>query len=622
MAPTHTKSTTRYFSLACVLLAATSSKVLAGSSYDDDSYSVPITNEGNGFSSAYNNNMGVAVDPAVNNADHATSDFMVPSTLEQVHVITRHGARTSLSKEADSLAEAGGATLTPLGQQQLHDLGDWLRNEYLDVLGSSITGEGRSLGYYNPNLHLIESSNLDRTLTSANALAKGLFPGTKRASGAHSTPVTDPEYETKELFDSPFEVPIPVYTTGLDHNDVTLRAYKNCPTFQDRLKKLYRSDKWRALEDSNEELLTKLGQWFPLQAVHGKVPLKDAWNIYDSIHVARTECFDDASNAACAAFIDVDTIQKAAQALSTTDFERLETLVEHAEFLKFGAGIDTDPDEGMVTAGHLLGSNLLWKILNRAKGDGDFFVYSAHFPTLLGLLSTMQASTDFWRDTGGEKFFDYGSALIVEIHKSRDKEVHYFVLKYKSTESDTAVNIVIHESETGVKCGRDEDSGMAMIEKASWCLLEEVKTWAEIYTLRTEQDWCKACGNKEADVCLAPKGSSSRLDIWASTSPAMGYTSAPGATAIICLLFFGGFCAGALMMGLVWTCSRGCGSKSKGERSGIMKQKPANMMYDDSTSSVSGGSNGPSEPVVSITMEDAFPSSEMSAEDMRGKEIC
>ena len=617
MAPSNTKS---YISLACVLLAATSSNVLAGSSYDDDSYTVPITNEGNGFPTAYSNSMGVEADPAANNADHATSDFMVPSTLEQVHVITRHGARTTLSKEADSLAEAGGATLTPLGQKQLHDLGDWLRNEYLDILGSSITGEGRSLGYYNPNLHLFESSNLDRTLTSANSLAKGLFPGRKRASGAHSTPVTDPDYETKELFESPFEVPIPVYTTGMDHNDVTLRAYKNCPTFHDRLQKLYRSNKWRELEDSQEELLSRLAQWFPDEAVDGKVPLTNVWNIYDSIHVARTECFDEDTNDACGAFIDVDTIQIAAQSLSTTDFDNLETLVEHAEFLKFGAGIDTDPNDGMVTAGHLLGSNLLWKILNRAKGDGDFFVYSAHFPTLLGLLSTMQASVDFWRDTGGEKFFDYGSALIVEIHKSRDKGVHYFVLKYKSSESDTAVNIVIHESATGVKCGQDESSGMAMIEKASWCLLEEVKTWAEIYTLRTEQDWCKACGNKEADVCLAPKASSSRLDVWASTAPAMGYTSAPGATAIICLLFFGGFSAGMLLMGLIWTCSRGCGSKSKGERSGIIKAKATNMIYDDSTSSVSGGSNGVNEPAV--TMEDVFPSGEMSVEDMRGKEIC
>lgn len=613
MAPTSTK---RYFSLAFFLLAASMAGVAAIARNDDDEYVVPIDNEGDAVQ--FTNHFGVE-DASAANADHADSDFMVPSTLEQVHVITRHGARTMLSKEADAMAEAGGVTLTPLGRQQLHDLGEWLRNEYLEVLGNPVTGRDRSLEYYNPNLHLFESSNLDRTLTSASALSKALFPGTMRASGAHSTQPSDPEYHEKELFDSPVEVPIPVYTTGKDKNDVTLRAYKNCPTFNNRLtKELYKSKRWKQLENENSDLLNEVAKWFPDMAVDGKIPLEHLWDTYDAIHVARTECFDNAVNEACRSFLSRDSVQLAASALSTNDFDRLEQLVEHAEFLKFGAGIDTSPEEGTVTAGHLLGSNLLWQILNRARGDGDFFMYSAHLPTLLGLLSTMQASKDLFRDTGGDKFFEYGSALIVEIRKSRDKGVYYFVLKYKSSESETAINIVMHQSATGIKCGFNDNSGLSIIEKANWCQLDEVVTWADTNTLRTKEAWCKACNNQEADVCLASKRGSrtSTLDMWASNAEAMGYTTAPGANFVICMLFFGGLSTGLILMGLVWYYSR---HKANINPSVAKKQSPnkIDVTLDDSTSSASDGSKEPD-----VAIEEAFPSTSMGAEEMRGKEIC
>ncbi len=598
---------TNILSLSFFLLAVSTWGVPAQAAATDDDY---------GYESTVN------ADAQKNMEEHASNDIFSPLTLEQVHVITRHGARTMLSKDSDTLAEAGGATLTPLGQKQLHDLGDWLRNEYLEVLGNPVTGQDRSLAYYNPNLHLFESSNLDRTLSSANALAKGLFPSTMRASGAHNTQPSDPDYEKKELFDSPLAVPVPVYTTGRDKNDVTLRAYRNCPTFHDRLIKLYRSQEWIKLESDFSAMLMKLAAWFPDMAVDDKIPLKNIWNVYDAIHVARTECIDNENNdKSCPALVDQETVITAASVLTTDEFLQLEEVVEHVEFLKFGAGLDTSPEDGMVTAGHLLGSNLLWKILNRSKGDGDFFVYSAHLGTLMGLLSTMQASGDFWKATGGEKFFEYGSALIVEILKSQDKGVRYFKLKYKATGSEEAVNIVIHESATGIKCGQDDDSGLAMVPKASWCLLDEVITWADMYTLRSEEAWCKACNNKEADVCLAPKRSASTLDSWASNAEAMGYTTAPGATTVICLLFFGGFSAGVLMMWIVWWCSGGLMVNRRSNKSnfedGIVNSTSPKNIFDETTSSVSDGSkeNG-------IAIQDAFPSRDRSAEEMMGREVC
>jgi hypothetical protein len=312
------------------------------------------------------------------------------------------------------------------------------------------------------------------------------------------------------------------------------------------------------------------------------------------------------------AFLSQESAQLAASALTSDDFDRLEALTEHVEFLKFGAGLDTDPSLGTITAGPLIGSNLLWKILNRSKSQGHFFLYSAHFPTLLGFLSTLQASTDFWNATG-EKFFEYGSALIVEIHKSQDKGQRYFVLKYKSSESTEAVSVVINESTTGIKCGQD-DSGMPNIPKASWCLLEEVETWADIYTLKSEEAWCKACNNQEADVCLSAKGrlngGTPMLDAWAANSKSMGYTTSPGAITVICLLFFGGFFAGVLLMGLMWKCSSG------GDSSKIVS-------VDASTSSYA--SEDEKEGRI-VDLEDTYGSSlsdsHKTAEKLNDKEIC
>ena len=95
--------------------------------------------------------------------------------LRQLHVITRHGSRPPLEKDGTTLIEEGGETLTVIGQKQLYDLGLWLRNTYNNNDGF--------LEFYNHRSDRFESSNLDRTLTSANSLGMGLFPLPARMGG-------------------------------------------------------------------------------------------------------------------------------------------------------------------------------------------------------------------------------------------------------------------------------------------------------------------------------------------------------------------------------------------------------------------------------------------------------
>lgn len=485
---------------------------------------------------------------------HEKNDMLTESTLEQIHVITRHGSRTMLSRDADTLAEVGVATLTPIGQLQLYRLGSWLRDKYLNMLGNSIDSASahKSLEFYNPNLHRFESSNSDRTLSSANALALALFPETERVSGSHNYDPSDVKYD-EVLYKTalPTSPAIPVYTTGDFKNDLTLLAHSNCPRFHQRLAELYQTNDWISLTQMHQDILVKLAKNFPDLAVNGMVPLEDARNAYDAMHVARTECFMEDSPSRldnCEAFVSQESIKTALAMFTDEEFDKLEMLTEHVEFIKYGSGMELDPFHGKDTAGAFLGSNLLWKILNRSKSEGDFFMYSTDEPTLFGLISTLQASSDFLEDTGGEKYFDYGDALIVEIHKSVEMGKYYFVLKYKANEALEAVNVVLRNSVTGLQCGTDHPE-LKDFGKFNWCMLDEVMQWAEVTTYRTEEAWCRACGNFEADVCL--RKNTSTLDAWIASSDALGYTNAPGATFVICALFFGGFAAGILSMGLI-----------------------------------------------------------------------
>mmetsp|Transcript_37199 Transcript_37199/g.90242 ORF Transcript_37199/g.90242 Transcript_37199/m.90242 type:complete len:595 (-) Transcript_37199:1866-3650(-) len=431
-------------------------------------------------------------------------------TLVQLHVINRHGARTKLSKDADDLTEEGGETLTPLGHKQLYDLGAWLRRTYgEDATSTSTSATTAFLQDYNPALHRLESSDFDRTISSANALSAGLFPRSTR-SDLHGGN-TDVGLLPADVSPS-----VPVYSRQ-SGNDAYLRAYSECPTFHDRLQDLYQSSRWKDLENNEQvdALLRKLGRIFAgdIETVDGAVPLKSIWNAYDEIHVALTECSasnndggaDGDGTSTTTVLTGPDSFScislpnpSLATVLSTTEFAKLEDLMEDTENLKFGVG----------TAGNLIGSNLLWKMIDRANAsEGKFFLYSAHAPTILGLLSTLQA--DYQADVK-ERFIEYGSALILEVHEEQQSSRKYIRLKYKSSFRDRAVDISLKQysdESTVVACGNDDlntdiDS-TASLSSLSFCSLQRFIDWARTATIDSVENWCDACGNDTSDLCMA-----------------------------------------------------------------------------------------------------------------------
>ena len=453
------------------------------------------------------------------------------SELKQVHVITRHGARAPLPKNGTTLTELAGPVLTPLGQYQLFEVGQWLRQVYFNTTsGASLSSSAE----YNQAQVRLESSDLDRTLMSANALSWGLFP---------KTAPTDEDEVQGSL---PPITSIPVYSI-LESNDIYLRAYHtNCPVFLERLDTLYESAQWKAIESKHMEILNKMETVFPEEFAErvvdkdgdGPEPatvtdldleLAQFWTYYDKINVARTECSPDPTVSGCLR-LSPDVVQLV-DSLTEEEFLEVEELMATTERLKFGPDI----------AGNLLGSPLLKRMLDRVQEDATFFLYSAHAPTLFSLMSTLQETIDV------EAYPEYGSAIIMEVYQdSTTKVANSIRFVYKSSIKETGVYVPIRNAnceEAFEGTTPLSTEGSATTSSVSQCNLDKFMKWARRNTLTDVEDWCSACQNIEADVCMQIE-----LDKYPLEGRVEGQKDDSTDALIMVGTFFGGLLVGLLMM--------------------------------------------------------------------------
>ena len=371
------------------------------------------------------------------------------TVVKQMHVITRHGSRYPVEKRADNLQENTPGSLTPFGQKQMFDLGMWVKETY------------NSTGFfqvYVPWEVRMESSSFDRSLVSADSFALGAFDYSAR----------DPHGENL-LPQMPAN--IPVYSTDVE-NDVYLRPYDKCPTFHDRLEELYSSREWQALEEKHLPLLQRLGQLESFRNdadSSGKIPLTNLWNVFDSLHVAKTECTTSGEGLTATCLSLPNPADRFA--LSDAEFEELELLTGLVEKLRYG------PDR----AGRLLGGPLLLRIIDRMERNlsGNFFLYSAHYPTILGVFSALGESFPTARNIP-----DYASALI-------------FLLQEDTATGQQRVQVVYKPD--------SRDFSPPTIVPLGFCLNDAtcpVSTFTARWEGSSILEWCRACGNRNAGVCL------------------------------------------------------------------------------------------------------------------------
>ena len=393
------------------------------------------------------------------------------SGLRQVHVITRHGSRRPLSKSSTTLDDTSETSLlTPLGQKQHYELGQWLRARYINDFSDVLIE-------YDPNHVLVESTAYERTIVSANSLVLGLFPRESRGIQLFN--------ETSDL--------IPVYTRARN-NDLHLRAYDKCDAYHSSLEMLYASDVWKTMELENMPLLRRLAS-HPSLAKHvvpnddqsdPYIPLTELWNVYDAIHVVETECATnalDSGNSTVSQVCQELPDPTLVTTIEEQDRNATKRLAHAVERLRFSPSV----------AGNQVGGSLLNLILQRMEPTANYtpsaspflFVTSAHYPTLLGLLTTLETTfTD--RDLP-----DYASALLLELYRPvEDGPLHYVKIFFKPGDSVDVEPVMVSAS-----CRTDLNEG---------CSLELFVKETRSNRLSTDQ-WCQVCNNSDVDVCLMYK---------------------------------------------------------------------------------------------------------------------
>ena len=422
-----------------------------------------------------------------------TSVWSIPE-LVQVHVIARHGSRVALDKSSGQgvLETKTSAILTRFGEKQLYELGTWLRNRY--AVADTLLGN-----YVAHEVHF-ESSQLERTISSANILSMGLYPPENRASQDSMLP-------------SNIYPGIPVYMHD-GQNDVFIQAYDKCPMYDNSLEELYASDSWKRAEADSRTLLTQLAQVSQFKSyvnADGYVPLSDVWRAFDVIHMAKNECAASLSSS------NTDSVYCQFNPLDNTAWTELQAITHKAELERYSN----------TTARDLLGANLLFEIHKRMGGDVSkfskgttassseeesgssrkFHLYSAHYQTILSVFAALNIVPP-----SNEVIPGFGAALIFELYKDPSTGAYNIYMLYKESNSSNDMTIRFSDGpcEGSVSCPLP--SFTEFLASMSYSALNE---------------WCLVCGNKVADVCLEVKLRSQKVPSSSSASLSSAYAAAP-----------------------------------------------------------------------------------------------
>ncbi|XP_076240639.1 prostatic acid phosphatase [Calliopsis andreniformis] len=160
-------------------------------------------------------------------------------TVVFANILYRHGDRTPIGAypndpyNNESIWPVPYGQLTNLGKHQHLLLGRWVRKRYSHLLSY----------LYSPHDIYVQSTDVDRTLMSAESHLAGLYP----PSG-------------NQVWDSIKWMPIPVHTIPEDKDNV-LAAKKYCPAYNYELEKVLNSPEMKYINKENEKLyayLTKM----------------------------------------------------------------------------------------------------------------------------------------------------------------------------------------------------------------------------------------------------------------------------------------------------------------------------------------------------------------------------
>jgi len=321
----------------------------------------------------------------------------------------------------------------------------------------------------------LESSAFDRTIVSANSLALGLFNESARYPYSQ-------KYEEEEELSIIAFANVPVYTQEVI-DDITIRAYDKCPQGF-RLDLLYESKEWTDLENNHIALLRRLAALSEFKEYADdtqKVPLSEIWNVFDAIYVAMTEC--STTRALGSSRFCSESVASMLGILNEEEWEELRELSHAAEIMKYSNK----------TAGKLLGGNLVVQIIERmnaasnstgtSTGLESFYLYSAHYPTILGVFAALDEVP-----VESEVIPDYATALIFEFYKNDETGEQTVDIMYKPGSGNEEDGSSIHQT---VLLDR-------VCPSNSVCSVSALSSHFSDYS---QEMWCRECGNADAGFC-------------------------------------------------------------------------------------------------------------------------
>ncbi|KDE09271.1 hypothetical protein MVLG_00589 [Microbotryum lychnidis-dioicae p1A1 Lamole] len=308
-----------------------------------------------------------------------------------VVLLARHGDRAGFYQNPNTYA-ASNTSITPLGEQQLYQVGNMLRTIYADP-----SSDRAIQGLSNSTLNAAQiNSTADGggeggvIFDSAVALWQGFYPPNATVSSetlANGTNVTSPlnGYQTLQI------------NTVLPADDVDFESWVNCETWANRTNEFYNSTVFLAKTAESGPFLKSLQT---AGLVGGRnVSLVNAYNLYDFINVQRIH------NATYSALLD------------TNGPYTLNAMRALADFHEYGSF--TDSSESGI--GNIAGRTFLPRVLASfdqfANGtEVKIAHYQMSYKPFLSVFNMTDLSAAGF--AGATAIVDYGSVATFELRKS------------------------------------------------------------------------------------------------------------------------------------------------------------------------------------------------------------
>ncbi|XP_013925738.1 PREDICTED: prostatic acid phosphatase-like, partial [Thamnophis sirtalis] len=184
-------------------------------------------------------------------------------TFKLILAIYRHGDRSPIENYPNGLHSEsewpqGFGQLTKIGMQQQYELGQYIKKRYSDFLSAG----------YNREEILIQSTEIDRTIMSAQANLAGMFP-----------PIGDQIWNPELLWQ-----PIPVHVLTKASNPKLRYPIFQCPRYIELLKKTIASNEFQEKIRPYEEFIKTIAYYSGYNASVLKNPMNfKIWHVQDTL---------------------------------------------------------------------------------------------------------------------------------------------------------------------------------------------------------------------------------------------------------------------------------------------------------------------------------------------------